>query len=89
MSIYIKKTIGLITIVSSLLVINACMPRHTDGSYHSLYSYHPYEEMQTKQAKPQNNTYSIHNEMRQTYKKPKASYPDDNPPSNVPRNSHI
>ena len=89
LSIYIKKSIGLFTILSSILVINACMPRQADGKYYSAYSYHPYTEVKIIKKHTPIERYSTHSEMIQSYKKPPKiqTHTEDNPPSNVPRNS--
>ena len=39
-----KLTILLPLITSFLFFFNGCMPRQADGSYHSSYSYHPYNK---------------------------------------------
>jgi len=85
MTTYIKQSIILLTIISSILILSACMPRQTEGRYQSNYSYHPYKEEKTIQTKYIEPTYSMHNEMKPT--NTTYTYPEDNPPSNVPRGS--
>jgi len=89
MATYIKQSIGLLTIISSILILSACMPRQTDGTYYSSYSYHPYKEAKTIKTKYIEPTYSMHNEMKQTplTSKTTYTYPKNNPPSNVPKGS--
>ena len=43
-----KLTILLPLITSFLFFFNGCMPRQADGSYHSSYSYHPYNKKAPK-----------------------------------------
>jgi hypothetical protein len=92
---YIKKLIQLFSLSTLLIVMTACMPKQSDGKYHSKYSYHPYYNLYSHKMSKKKKTSYITVHTKKSYKQyrpkkhSKVSYNDeDKYPSNVPANSY-
>ena len=66
-----KNILATITVVSLTLVSTGCAPKNPDGTYHSVYSYHPYNKINHSMVRS-SETVEI-----ATYIRPSTHYPED------------
>jgi len=91
MKTFSKKVIYLLLAPLIFMMLNGCMPKQSDGKYHTKYSYHPYYDLYSTKMAGSKKTYKSKkaSHSSKSLSSSKVAYNNENDyPSNVANNSY-